>query len=415
MSFVGFCCRPEGDGSPVRSEKARAWLARCSGVLGVSDASTVDGPRVCHIVESLDGGAIENWLVRALRQAAAAGYRCNWCFYCVVGRGGRLDAEARLLGAEVYYSVSSISQKLEFLSELRAFLRSRNVEVVHSHHDLLSGFYFLATMGLPIRRFIYVHNASQRLPVRASWKQNALAPLLKRVSVLLSHKNVAISKHTLAKFVGHPVRGRDSVVYLGIDTAAYRAEGPRADFRAELGVAPGTKVLLFVGRLVPEKNPLFLVDMLPHLMAKRRDVVVCVVGSGTLADDLTTRAESLGVARHLRILGFRSDVPALMQQSDVFVFTGDAKSPEGLGLVVVEAQAAGLRCLVTNAIPDDAVVVRALVTRMAVQEGAIAWAEAAARLLDSPLNDREAALQAVERSPFEAGRALSNLMAIYGQ
>ena len=58
-------------------------------------------PRVLHIVENLDRGAVENWLVRMLRHARAAGQAPDWTFYCALGVPGALDHEARALGARI--------------------------------------------------------------------------------------------------------------------------------------------------------------------------------------------------------------------------------------------------------------------------------------------------------------------------
>src|SRR5690606_38522346 len=104
-------------------------------------------------------GAVENWLVRMLRYARSKGVDLDWTFYCILERPGDLDEEARSLGAKVVYSPAPIGAKMPFLRALRAELRSGSYEVLHAHHDLISGLYLMATIGLPLkRRLVHIHN-----------------------------------------------------------------------------------------------------------------------------------------------------------------------------------------------------------------------------------------------------------------
>jgi hypothetical protein len=67
--------------------------------------------KVLHIVENLDRGAVENWLVRLLRHASKKGLKLDWTFYCVLGQPGALDEEVTKLGAPIIFSPFPIGQK----------------------------------------------------------------------------------------------------------------------------------------------------------------------------------------------------------------------------------------------------------------------------------------------------------------
>jgi len=91
-------------------------------------------PRVLHIVENLNRGAVENWLVRMLRHARARGIDVDWTFYCALPEAGVLDEEAAALGAGVLRSPFPIGQKVPFVRALRAELqRGKPID-----HDLAS-------------------------------------------------------------------------------------------------------------------------------------------------------------------------------------------------------------------------------------------------------------------------------------
>src|SRR5690242_20692474 len=121
--------------------------------------------KVIHIVESLDRGAVENWLLRMLRFGRGRGLALDWTFYCALGKSGELEGEALRLGARVVHSRAPLGNKIAFLRDLRHELRSGCYEVMHCHHDILSGAYFLASIGLPIKkRIVHVHNADEVVP-----------------------------------------------------------------------------------------------------------------------------------------------------------------------------------------------------------------------------------------------------------
>ena len=105
----------------------------------------------------------------------------------------------------------------------------------------------------------------------------------------------------------------------------------------------------------------------------------CSSAQGRLNRSCTSARGALGLEDRVRMLGWRDDTVALMRVADLFVFpraeeVSDDLGKEGLGLVVVEAQAAGLSALLSRGIPDDAIVIPELCETLSVSEGSKAWA-----------------------------------------
>src|SRR5437870_1570794 len=89
----------------------------------------------------------------------------EWTFYCAIGLPGRLDERVRNLGGRIIYSPVPFRRTTSFLWALRQALKRGNFDILHCHHDLLNGLYFLAAMGLPIhKRVAHVHNTDEALP-----------------------------------------------------------------------------------------------------------------------------------------------------------------------------------------------------------------------------------------------------------
>jgi glycosyltransferase involved in cell wall biosynthesis len=128
-------------------------------------------------------------------------------------------------------------------------------------------------------------------------------------------------------------------------------ENSRKELRKELGIDERELVLGNVGRLVPQKNQQFLIDLLPSLLKKLPNLLLALVGSGRLRKELEHKALDLGVDSHVRFLGVRTDVDKLYSVFDVFVFPSLF---EGLPEALIEAQANGLACLVSTEVPRAA-------------------------------------------------------------
>lgn len=374
--------------------------------------------KVIHIVENLDRGAVENWLMRMLRFARERDIALDWTFYCILAKPGALDAQAAALGARVVHSPAPIGDKVAFVAALRAELRRGRYDVLHCHHDLISAVYLAAAVGLPIgRRIVHVHNADESVLTPNLAKQWFLRPTLRSICLGTADRIVGISNHTLDAFLAGRRRrqGRDLVHYYGIDPAPFAAARPdRAAFRRKLGLPENARLLLFAGRMVPEKNPVFALDVLEYLRKLDPDVVGLFAGRGALDASLRERAVQRGLGAAVRHLGWRDDIADVMSCCDWFILPHPEHPPEGFGLAVVEAQLAGLRLLLSQGIPDDPLLPSARFRRLALSDGAKAWAEAAVALMNEPAPTAVDAVADLKRSPMDMAHALAELLLLHG-
>lgn len=158
--------------------------------------------------------------------------------------------------------------------------------------------------------------------------------------------NSRATARTLTRGLDWEPAGRLHVLYNGLDCAPFRTGVDRAALRAELGVAAGATLLASVGELTTRKDHMCLVEALPRLVEQDGAVELVVVGEGPEREPLLHRARELGVADRLHLPGFRDDVPALLQASDLYVHPARL---EGFGYAVAEAMAAQLACVVADA------------------------------------------------------------------
>jgi glycosyltransferase involved in cell wall biosynthesis len=357
-----------------------------------------------------------------LQAGTKFGADLDWTFYTVLQRPGRFDDAARGMGARVINSPVALDAKISFVRELRRQLQRGKYDVLHCHHDVVSALYLAAAVGLPIsRRIVHVHNADLHVPTGNPRKSTALREPMRRLCLLLADRIVGISNYTLDHFLSNGKRKsrRDVVLYYGIDTAPYHAAPAcRKALLASLDLPGNARILLFAGRMVEYKNPLFLVDLLDAIAEEEPDAYAVFAGAGPLEEKVHDRAQWLGVEDRVRVLGWREDTVSLMQGADLFVFpraeeTTTDVGREGLGLVVVEAQAAGLPSLLSRGIPDDAIVDASLCTVMPLSEGSKAWGDRARDVLAAPRPDRAIGLAAIESSDFALEAGFRNLLALH--
>jgi glycosyltransferase involved in cell wall biosynthesis len=379
-------------------------------------------PRVVHIVESLDVGAVESWLLRMLKAGQSSGEVLDWTFYSVLSRPGRFDEAARALGAKVINSPVELYDKVRFVRHLRRALQKGRYDVLHCHHDLVSAVYLVAALGLKIRRrIVHVHNADLHVPTGSTRKAALLREPMRSICLQLADRIVGISDYTLSNFLRGqaPSFPRDVVLYYGIDTVPFRLASPDAKaVRRSLDLPELARVLLFVGRMVSYKNPLFVLELLDEIAEDEPDTYAVFVGAGPLEQQLRARASALGLEERVRVLGWRDDTAALMRTADLFVFpraeeVADDLGKEGLGLVVVEAQAAGLSALLSRGIPEDAIVIPELCETLSLSQGSKAWASSARSILARPRPDAAAALTAIEKSRFSLDAGFRHLVALH--
>ena len=164
--------------------------------------------------------------------------------------------------------------------------------------------------------------------------------------------------------------------------------------------------------MVPEKNPVFAVDVLAKLLSLEPRAVLLFAGAGSQEQAVIARARKLGVEHATRVLGWRDDVSRIMCCSDWFILPHPEHPKEGLGLAVVEAQLAGLRLLLSRGIPDDPLLPTASFRRLPVTRPE-EWSKAAVELLQGPPPSSSNAFAALANSPFHMDTALAGLASLH--
>ncbi|MBI2951481.1 glycosyltransferase family 4 protein, partial [bacterium] len=264
----------------------------------------------------------------------------------------------RIIGKDRYDLVHCHRAKAGFLGRLAARLCGVRGVVYTPHGNVLEGYFGPAATWLFARL------------------EGLAAPLTDRI-VSLTQREVA---QYLAEGIGWP--GQHTAILNGIDVDAFvRGRGDRAEARREMGVAPDAFLVASVGRLVPVKGHVHLIDALPEVLRRRPDAAVLIVGDGPMRRDLEDRARSLSVADRVRLPGHREDVARVLGAADLFALPS---LNEGLGLALVEAMAMGLATVASRVGGVPEVVLDGETGLLTPPGDAGALAGAILRLMDDP-------------------------------
>lgn len=373
-----------------------------------------DSPiRVLHVVGGMNRGGVETWLMHVLRHIDRDRFRMDFLVH--TDRPGAYDDEIRALGSSIIPCLSP-AQPLTYTRRLKQILQDDGpYDVVHSHVHHFSGWVLQIARqtGVPVR-IAHSHSDTSANQARAGARRKLYLRAMRR----LIHRNASIKlsvsrKAAAALFgAGWENDARHRLLYYGIDLLPFQAPVDRSALRASLGIPDDAFVLGHVGRFTEPKNHIFLVDIVAEVVKREPKAVALLVGDGPLRPGIEKKVSDLGLDGHVIFAGLRADVPALMKGvMDVFVMPS---LYEGLGIVLLEAQAAGLPCVYSEVIPPEATVVSQLMHSQSLSKSAADWTDTIlACRVSASIIDQSDALHRIEQSPFTIEQSVRYLTAIY--
>lgn len=144
----------------------------------------------------------------------------------------------------------------------------------------------------------------------------------------------------------------------------------RARYRKEYKVEDKI-VLGHVSNFLPPKNPMFLIEILKKMKSEGVPIILALVGEGRDKEIFLHKIKELGLENEILDLGFQKDVTPFYQMMDFLVLPSNFES---FSYVTLEAEVSGLYCLISDRIPDDAVV-SLKCKKLPIDEGADSWCD----------------------------------------
>jgi glycosyltransferase involved in cell wall biosynthesis len=296
----------------------------------------------------MNRGGLETMLMNYYRQMDRS--KIQFDFIVHRAEEGHYDQEIAALGGKIYRmpqikpgNYSSYFRLLDLFFKEHPYF-----QVVHAHINENSSFILKAAKkaGVPCR-ITHSHLSDLGLDIKLPFRMYARLTMKDNPSSYF-----ACSKNAGKWLFGRRIADSGKVVVLNnaVDVKQFSFNaGARDAIRAEIA-ADDRLVIGHIGRFNEQKNHDFLIDIFKAVHDKEPNSMLVLAGEGHLRPMIEKKIERLGLSEHVKLLGVRNDISELLQGIDIFLFPSLF---EGLPVVLIEAQAAGLRCVISDTITTE--------------------------------------------------------------
>lgn len=315
----------------------------------------------------------------------------------------------KLKGSKIYYVTPRGKNFLKNKQEIKKIFKNNSYDIVHSHMDAAGSFFLKEAKNANVKvRIAHSHNTDNQIN-KGSLIKNYLYKVIldKARKSIIKYGNLYLA---CSKEAGEWMFGKEAFVVInnGIDIKKYSYNFKMREKYRELFNIKDKIVIGHVGRLCYQKNQEFLIDIFNQLYKENQRCFLILVGDGENKKFLESKINKLGLSNEILILDSKTNVSEIIHAFDIFVFPSRF---EGLGIVAIEAQAAGLPCLLSNKVPD-VVKINDNVRFMDIDSPVDLWCKEILCILKCNYN-REIDSNAISKSGYDVKDVINTLEKIY--
>lgn len=366
------------------------------------------------IAGTMDVGGIENQLMHLLRNADKNQFQID--FTTTMAHPFYQEEIEALGGKCIRIPETGGWHFLRQCKALYRIMKDGQYDIVHSHELFHSGMVLLTAKLAGVKhRFVHAHNWSDGDGVN---KQPAIRKLYNAVMRrwILRYGTEFCACSTLAgEFLYGEKKIHDTnyhLIFNSVDTTKFLDhydEEVSGEFCDD-----GWINVLQVGRFSPIKNQLFTVEIAKVLKARGRKIrILCPGNNGNAYEAAVRKAiAQYGLQEQMQLLGIRKDIDVLTRKSSAFLLPS---LYEGMPLVMIEAQAAGLPCVTADTYSHEVDFGIGYVFWLKLEQSAAQWADALERAVNMQRASKAAVVRAIEQFGFDSRVFAARLCALYEQ
>ena len=342
---------------------------------------------ICILQNSISYGGTDTFVINLCKGLIKDGYRVTVVLSMNENDAGPRLNELQAIGVRIVWTclLDSSKAKIRHLALLYKELKNGKYDVFQTNIDLFNGPNMLVALlaGIPIRE-CHSHNSQQGIELRIGKKMSVriYQSIMRWLCWNFSNRRCGCSESALDFLFGNKWRIDASarVIPNGIDLTAYQKNFDIDKKKIELNLMNKFNICT-IGRFSYQKNPEYLLEVFYELSQIRKDVDLVWCGKGELEEKIRERIRQLELDERVHLLGARNDIPEILGCSSVFLLPSRF---EGLGIVLVEAQAAKLPCIMSDVIPEE--VDCGLCLPISLEQSPEYWAEQISKLLDGKMS-----------------------------
>lgn len=331
--------------------------------------------RVLQVLGGLNRGGAETMVMNLYRALNHQEIQFDFIIHSQTQNDYREEIEN--LGGRVFVFPSfKIYNVIQYRNKWKKFLQEHpEYKILHSHVRSYASVFFPIAKKYGLKTIVHSHSTSNGSGLKSKVKNLLQKPLVRQSDYLFACSGIS------GKWLFGDKGIKQDNYYLvknSIDVGKYRFNlNIRESYRKKLSIE--NKIVFgHVGRLSEPKNHKFLLKVFSEIVKKEKNAVLVIVGDGELRESIQKRIGELYLQDNVYLLGSRNDVANILQAMDVFLFPS---LWEGLPVTVVEAQAAGLPCIISDTITEE-VKLSSNVIYLPINEGTKVWTETALNMVD---------------------------------
>lgn len=298
--------------------------------------------RIAQMMTDMNYGGVEMVVMNYYRNIDRS--KVQFDFIALEGSSIPQKEEIEALGGRIYI-VPKYTHLIQYEKAIQKIFKENNYKIVHSHMNTLGVFslYGAKKAGVPIR---ILHNHSTA--GKGETKKNIMKYILRPFAKIYPTHLCACSKYAGEWIYGKKTQFK--VFNNAIDLNKYRYnEEVRNELRKELNIE-NKFVIGHIGRFCYQKNHEFLINVFNEVVRKNDNAVLMLIGEGELEDKIKEQVKQLHLQNRVLFLGKKADAYRYYQAMDLFLLPSRY---EGLPVVGIEAQAAGVPCLFSKNITPE--------------------------------------------------------------
>jgi glycosyltransferase EpsF len=360
--------------------------------------------RILHVVGAMNRGGTETMLMNIYRHIDHEHVQFDFISYSQ--EEAHYDREIEEMGGQIIRltKTTSIKQIYNVIKENGPYA------AIHAHTLFHCGFTSIAARLAGVKiRVSHAHTTSDH---SESYLRKFYISSMRKVIQIFSTHLLACSKEA-----GNYLFGRKNVIkptysyfpnVIDYERFLTTSQIEMKKFKVEEGLG-NHLVLGHIGTFKEVKNHLFILEVMKKIV-ETLSFKLILVGDGELKKPIQREVEKSGLVENVHLLGVREDIATILSSMDVFVFPSLS---EGLGLVLLEAQASGVPCIVSEAIQPEADLNIGLITQLTLTDGPQVWADKIIELASHKEQDVNKIINGFERNGYSIKRGISKLMHIY--
>lgn len=352
--------------------------------------------RVLHIIRLMNHGGAETLIMNLYRNIDRT--KVQFDFVETSQETGLYEKEICELGGRVFHAPNfSGKNVLEYIKWWDSFFVEHENEFcfVHGHLGGTAAIYLSSAKKHSIITIAHSHNTYTNFSVRQSFYRIMAYPTRHIADYFFACSNqAAVSR--FGKRVNYMILNN------AIDTNMYSFSG-----KQYLPFTKGKTVYGHIGRFRKQKNQPFVAEIFGEIYKKDPNSILIFVGDGASREELEKKIKETIYKDAVFFLGARNDIPDLLRCMDLMLFPSFF---EGLPVTLVEAQCSGLRCLISDCISDEAILIPDLIAKMSLDSTSSEWAQKA---LSMSHYERKSGDQQIKAAGFDIQRNAQWLQDFY--